>query len=152
MGLLKIWLFFFFFAAPTLLSFYTQKLWGFIWTGVGIPHFQGIPPHFYLPFINVNSSPPLSPVFAKLWICASLCLPDSCSPTCLDRCGFFQSSAVRLHTAQFFRQFWVLFLWDLVVINSLCGWTKRQSVYTCACILTRSLFLSLFLNITIQAF
>ena len=70
-----------------------------VWPGAGIIYSQGIPPDFYLPFMNVGPSIPLAAAWPP---CSSL-------PTHWDEYGFFNSSVVELSHSSIFWQFWVVY-------------------------------------------
>ena len=117
--------------APTPTDFYSQKLWGSIsqvqnlslwglawgWD-CSLPRY---PPDFYTPHVNMGPSIPSPPLCATLCLLASSpYLHVSAPPILLEECSFFKSLVVRLPYSSIFWQFWVLFVWYVVVIPS-CG-------------------------------
>ena len=93
-----------------------------VWPGVEIACFQVIHPNFYTPCANVWPSILLPLQLLPPWATTLLCSSPQLCPSHACGCGFFTSLVVRLPYSVISWRFWVLLVWDLVVIISLAAW------------------------------
>ena len=89
---------------------------------------------------NPQATAFLSPPALALPLVLSTQLPISAPLTSLDECFFFKSLVVGLSYSPIFCQFWLLFVFKLVVVLLLV--VRRGTVSTYTSIFTRSLGLS----------